>query len=93
MTAPEDLRAIADRYRYEVGELIATSRALSSERDIGALLALILQKCRQVIGADAGSVYVLEGEGAPAQKRLHCRTRAGSGSFAANATTVRKMTL
>jgi HD-GYP domain-containing protein (c-di-GMP phosphodiesterase class II) len=71
VTDSEDLRLIADRYRYEVGELIATSRALSSERDIAALLTLILQKCRQVIGADAGSVYVLEGEGAPAQKRLH----------------------
>jgi HD-GYP domain-containing protein (c-di-GMP phosphodiesterase class II) len=54
-----------------VGELVATSRALSSERDIGKLLALILRKCREVTGADAGSVYVLEGEGAPAQRRLH----------------------
>ena len=71
MSAPEDLRGIADRFRYEVGELIATSRALSSERDIGTLLALILEKCRQVTGADAGSVYVLEGEGAPPQRRLH----------------------
>jgi HD-GYP domain-containing protein (c-di-GMP phosphodiesterase class II) len=67
----EDLRTIADRFRYEVAELIATSRALSSERDIRKLLALILEKCRQVTGADAGSVYVLEGEGPPASKRLH----------------------
>ncbi len=71
MTAPDDLRLIADRYRYEVGELVATSRALSSERDIRALLAMILEKCRQVTGADAGSVYVLEGEGAVRDKRLH----------------------
>ena len=71
MGAPDDLRTIADRYRYEVGELVATSRALSSERDIRALLALILEKCRQITGADAGSVYVLEGEGPASQKRLH----------------------
>jgi HD-GYP domain-containing protein (c-di-GMP phosphodiesterase class II) len=67
----EDLRSIADRFRYEVAELVATSRALSSERDIRKLLALILEKSRQVTGADAGSVYVLEGEGAPAEKSLH----------------------
>ena len=71
MDAADDLRSIADRFRYELGELVATSRALSGERDIRKLLALILEKCRQVTGADAGSVYVLEGEGAPAQKRLH----------------------
>jgi HD-GYP domain-containing protein (c-di-GMP phosphodiesterase class II) len=71
VSAPDDLRTIADRYRYEVGELVATSRALSSERDIRTLLALILEKCRQVTGADAGSVYVLEGEGAIHDKRLH----------------------
>jgi HD-GYP domain-containing protein (c-di-GMP phosphodiesterase class II) len=69
--AADDFRSIADRFRYEVAELVATSRALSSERDIRKLLALILEKCRQVTGADAGSVYVLEGEGAPAEKRLH----------------------
>jgi HD-GYP domain-containing protein (c-di-GMP phosphodiesterase class II) len=71
VTAPDDHRLIADRYRYEVGELVATSRALSSERDIRALLAMILEKCRQVTGADAGSVYVLEGEGTVREKRLH----------------------
>jgi HD-GYP domain-containing protein (c-di-GMP phosphodiesterase class II) len=68
----EDFRTIAERFRYEVGELVATSRALSSERDIRKLLALILEKCRQVTGADAGSVYVLEGkEGEAGGKRLH----------------------
>jgi HD-GYP domain-containing protein (c-di-GMP phosphodiesterase class II) len=71
VTAPDDLRTIADRFRYEVGELVATSRALSTERDIRVLLAMILEKCRQVTGADAGSVYVLEGEGLTPQKRLH----------------------
>ncbi|HVZ73265.1 MAG TPA: HD domain-containing phosphohydrolase [Polyangia bacterium] len=58
----EALQKLADRFRYEVAELVATSRALSSERDIRKLLALILEKSRQVTGADAGSVYVLEEE-------------------------------
>jgi HD-GYP domain-containing protein (c-di-GMP phosphodiesterase class II) len=77
----EALQKLADRFRYEVAELVATSRALSSERDIRKLLALILEKSRQVTGADAGSVYVLEElDGAPVAapgptsqdaKRLH----------------------
>jgi HD-GYP domain-containing protein (c-di-GMP phosphodiesterase class II) len=72
----DELRRIADRFRYEVAELVATSRALSSERDIRKLLALILEKTRQVTGADAGSVYVIEeDEGQGPQsfngKRLH----------------------
>jgi HD-GYP domain-containing protein (c-di-GMP phosphodiesterase class II) len=73
----EELQKIADRFRYEVAELVATSRALSSERDIRKLLALILEKTRQVTNADAGSVYVLEEDGTgstggrPAGKRLH----------------------
>ena len=56
----------AERSRYERDELLAISRALSSERDIRKLLDLILAKSRQITGADAGSVYVLEaaeGEG------------------------------
>jgi HD-GYP domain-containing protein (c-di-GMP phosphodiesterase class II) len=52
----------AERYRYELGELIAISRALSSERDISKLLGLILEKSRYVTGADAGSVYIVEGQ-------------------------------
>jgi HD-GYP domain-containing protein (c-di-GMP phosphodiesterase class II) len=77
----EALQKLTDRLRYEVAELVATSRALSSERDIRKLLALILEKTRQVTGADAGSVYVLEesdgvpvaapGPTNPAGRRLH----------------------
>jgi HD-GYP domain-containing protein (c-di-GMP phosphodiesterase class II) len=52
----------AERYRYELGELIAISRAISSERDIKKLLGLILEKSRYVTGADAGSVYIVEGQ-------------------------------
>ena len=74
----EELQRLADRFRYEVAELLAASRALSSERDIKKLLALILEKTRQVTGADAGSVYVLEedasvtlGTRRPPDKKLH----------------------
>jgi HD-GYP domain-containing protein (c-di-GMP phosphodiesterase class II) len=62
-----------DRARYELDELLAISRAMSSQRDIRKLLDLILQKSRQITGADAGSVYVLEPveQGAEGEKRLH----------------------
>jgi HD-GYP domain-containing protein (c-di-GMP phosphodiesterase class II) len=67
-------QAAAERSRYELAQLVATSRALASERDIRKLLALILESCRQVTGADAGSVYVMEDEAAGAvagpRKRL-----------------------
>ena len=52
----------ADRYQYELGELIAISRAIASERDIYKLLGLILEKSRYITGADAGSVYIVEGQ-------------------------------
>ena len=57
---PADAEQAAARARYERDELLAISRALSSERDIRKLLDLILFKSRQITGADAGSVYVLE---------------------------------
>jgi HD-GYP domain-containing protein (c-di-GMP phosphodiesterase class II) len=62
-----------DRARYELDELLAISRAMSSQRDIRKLLDLILKKSRQITGADAGSVYVLEPveDGAEGEKRLH----------------------
>lgn len=50
------------RYRYELGELIEIARALTTEREIDKLLSLIVEKARFVTGADAGSLYVVEGE-------------------------------
>ncbi len=50
-----------ERARYEVDLLISVGRTLSQERDIDSLLARILQRAREVTGADAGSVYVVEG--------------------------------
>jgi HD-GYP domain-containing protein (c-di-GMP phosphodiesterase class II) len=72
VSASEDPTA-ADQSSYVLAQMVATSRALASERDIDKLLAVILQSCRQVTGADAGSVYVLEDEdekGASLPKRL-----------------------
>jgi HD-GYP domain-containing protein (c-di-GMP phosphodiesterase class II) len=60
---------LSERYRYELDELNAIGRALSSQRDITKLLALILEKARYVTGADAGSVYVVEGEDPDLTKR------------------------
>ena len=61
-----------NRYRYELGEIIEISRAISQERDIDRLLGLILEKSRFITGADSGSVYVVEtkGTGPSAERRL-----------------------
>jgi HD-GYP domain-containing protein (c-di-GMP phosphodiesterase class II) len=61
-----------NRYRYELGELIEIARALTTEREIDKLLWLILEKARFVTAADAGSLYVVEGEDADVARRsLH----------------------
>ena len=52
-----------NRYRYELGELINIARAMTTERDVNKLLGVILEKCRFVTGADAGSIYVVEQPG------------------------------
>ena len=59
------------RYRYERGELVEIARAITRERDIVRLLNLILEKSRYITGADAGSLYVIEGDSKdPANHRL-----------------------
>lgn len=58
-----------NRYRYELGELIEIARALTTEREINRLLALILEKSRFVTAADAGSIYVVEGSDADITRR------------------------
>jgi HD-GYP domain-containing protein (c-di-GMP phosphodiesterase class II) len=52
------------RYRYELDELVTIARALTQERDIDRLLGLILEKSRYITNADAGSIYVIERQGA-----------------------------
>jgi HD-GYP domain-containing protein (c-di-GMP phosphodiesterase class II) len=51
-----------DRARYENDMLISIGRALSQQRDIRSLLEIILSRAREVTGADAGSIYVVEGD-------------------------------
>jgi HD-GYP domain-containing protein (c-di-GMP phosphodiesterase class II) len=58
------------RYRYELGELIEIARSLTTERDLDKLLPLVLEKARFVTGADAGSVYVVEGEDQEITRRM-----------------------
>ena len=55
------LGAALDRSRYEVRQLVEIAKAITQERDIDRLLDLILVKSRFVTGADAGSIYVVEG--------------------------------
>ena len=51
-----------DHLNNEAGELIEIGKSLSVIRDMDQLLDLILAKARSLAGADAGSIYVLEGE-------------------------------
>ena len=59
----------AERYRYELGELVSIARAISSERDIGKLLGLILEKAAT----------------SPAPTRARCTSSRGSRSTRASA--------
>jgi HD-GYP domain-containing protein (c-di-GMP phosphodiesterase class II) len=47
------------RHRYELGELMQIARAMTTVRDVDQLLGVILEKCRFVTGADAGSIYIV----------------------------------
>jgi len=60
---------IADRYQEEIDSLVAIGRALSSERDLDRLLGIILERSRFVTDADAGSIYVVEGEDGAVENR------------------------
>ena len=59
-----------DRYRAEIGKIVEIAQALTTERKIERLLALILEKCRYVTGADAGSIYVVEGDSPEITERM-----------------------
>lgn len=48
------------RRTYEVDQLIETGKSLSAVRDVDQLLVMILTKARFLVGADAGSIYVIE---------------------------------
>ncbi|HVV83270.1 MAG TPA: HD domain-containing phosphohydrolase [Kofleriaceae bacterium] len=48
--------------QHENALLIDIGRSLSQQRDITSLLEIILRRARDVTGADAGSVYIVEGD-------------------------------
>ncbi len=56
------LERAVTRKAEELGELNKIGVALSAERDIKRLLELILSKSREITGADAGSLYLVERE-------------------------------
>jgi HD-GYP domain-containing protein (c-di-GMP phosphodiesterase class II) len=58
------------RYRYELGELVNIARAMTTERSLDRLFSVILEKSRYVTGADAGSLYVVEGDEKNAKLRF-----------------------
>ncbi|HUQ06428.1 MAG TPA: HD domain-containing phosphohydrolase [Kofleriaceae bacterium] len=55
---------------YENDLLIDTGRALSQQRNIDSLLEIILRRARDVTGADAGSVYIVQGDDSAMQLRF-----------------------
>jgi HD-GYP domain-containing protein (c-di-GMP phosphodiesterase class II) len=57
--AVEQLQAALSRKGEELHELNKVGVALSAERDINALLAMILAKSREITAADAGSLYLV----------------------------------
>ena len=59
MAAREDLA----RLSTELGELNNIGIRLSAERDVPALLELILTKAREITRSDAGSLYLVEDDG------------------------------
>jgi HD-GYP domain-containing protein (c-di-GMP phosphodiesterase class II) len=58
-----------NRYRFELAELIEIAKAITTEREIDKLLDLILEKSRFITGADAGSIYVVEGDDPDPRRR------------------------
>lgn len=58
-----------ERSRHDNDMLISVGRALSQERDIESLLAMILRHAREVTNADAGSIYIVEGHDEDIAKR------------------------
>lgn len=55
-----DARAELARAEREMEELNRIGIALSQTRDVSALLTMILTKAREITGADAGSLYLVE---------------------------------
>ena len=56
------------RRDYELKEIIEIGKSLSAQKDVDSLLGMILEKSRHLIGADAGSIYVVEASSDDADK-------------------------
>jgi HD-GYP domain-containing protein (c-di-GMP phosphodiesterase class II) len=56
------IRAERDTHLKKLKELNAIGVALSTQRDPDQLLEMILQKSREITNADAGSLYLVEGD-------------------------------
>jgi HD-GYP domain-containing protein (c-di-GMP phosphodiesterase class II) len=63
VTAPRRPSLSAAHAGWELEELNRVGIALSETRDVERLLALILSKAREITGADAGSLYLVEQAG------------------------------
>jgi HD-GYP domain-containing protein (c-di-GMP phosphodiesterase class II) len=57
------------RRDYELKEIIEIGKSLSAQKDVDTLLGLILEKSRHLMGADAGSIYVVEADSDDGDKR------------------------
>jgi HD-GYP domain-containing protein (c-di-GMP phosphodiesterase class II) len=72
LLAERRARSDADEHSRELTELTAIGVAMGTERDLGALLDLILTQARRVTCSDAGSLYLVERDenGAPRHLRF-----------------------
>ena len=68
-------REALERAEREREELNRIGVALSATHDVAALLELILTKTREITGADAGSLYILESNGNGSGLNSHRRLR------------------
>jgi HD-GYP domain-containing protein (c-di-GMP phosphodiesterase class II) len=72
LIAARRARAEADERGRELADLTTIGVALTTQRDLGTLLELILTHARRVTSSDAGSVYLVERDeaGTPRQLRF-----------------------
>lgn len=59
----------ASRSEKELAQIVEIARALTQERDLSRLLELILERARFLTSAEAGSIYVVEGDSARIEER------------------------
>jgi HD-GYP domain-containing protein (c-di-GMP phosphodiesterase class II) len=78
------LAARTKHSRREADELALIGVALSSERNVDALLELILRKAREITAADAGSLYLLEEDDSGARQLRFKLTQNDTRAFSFN---------